>query len=71
MKDEEKTREQLLTELARMRSRIAKLEDVEEDRKRTVNALRESEERLRSFISHVAQKTRFACLLIRLLYCSR
>jgi len=41
MKDKEKTKEQLLDELIRMRSRIAELEGIEDERKRMDVALRE------------------------------
>ena len=47
MKDQDKTREQLINELAEMRQRIAELEASETERKRTGEALRESEERFR------------------------
>jgi len=50
MKDEEKTREQLLDELSRMRSRIAELEEIEDEHKRMDVARRESEDRLRSLV---------------------
>jgi len=50
MKDKEKTKEQLLDELIRMRSRIAELEGIEDERKRMDVALRESENHLRSHV---------------------
>ena len=50
MKDKEKSKEQLLDELIRMRSRIAELEGIEDERKRMDVALRESENRLRSLV---------------------
>jgi len=50
MKDESKTKEQLLSELAELRQRIAELEKAETERKGTEEALRESEERFRNII---------------------
>ena len=47
MKDQDKTKEQLVNELAEMRRRMAELEASEPERKRTGEALRESEERFR------------------------
>ncbi|MGA9351402.1 MAG: PAS domain S-box protein [Anaerolineae bacterium] len=49
MKDEEKTKEQLIKELAEMRQRLAELEKAEAERKRAEEALRESEEKFRTF----------------------
>jgi len=40
--DEDKTKEQLINELVEMRQRITELEKSEKQRKRTVEALRES-----------------------------
>ncbi len=48
MKDEEKTKEQLISELAEMRQRVAELEALEAEHKRAERALRESEERFRN-----------------------
>ena len=48
MKDEAKTKEQLITELAEMRQRITKLEKSEAERVKTEEALRESEEKYRT-----------------------
>jgi phage regulator Rha-like protein len=42
MKDERKTKEQLINELVEMRQRIAELEASETERKRTEEALRRS-----------------------------
>jgi diguanylate cyclase (GGDEF)-like protein/PAS domain S-box-containing protein len=47
MRDEEKTKEQLLRVLARLRQQIAKLEKVEAEYRQTAEALRKSEERYR------------------------
>ncbi len=46
MKDEEKTKEQLVNELMLLRQRIAELEKAESERKRAEEALRNSQERL-------------------------
>ena len=46
MKDQDKTKEQLINELAEMRQRIAELEEADTERKRAEEALRESEQRL-------------------------
>jgi len=54
MKDEEKTREQLLSELVELRQRLAEFEEVEAERKRVEEALRESEERYRSIFEQAA-----------------
>jgi PAS domain S-box-containing protein len=48
MKDQKKTKEQLVQELAELRQRIAELEVLEVEHKRAEEALRESEERYRS-----------------------
>jgi diguanylate cyclase (GGDEF)-like protein/PAS domain S-box-containing protein len=47
MRDEDKTREQLIRELAELRRRVLDLEAVERDRKVVEEALRESEDRFR------------------------
>ncbi|MCK4494831.1 MAG: PAS domain S-box protein, partial [Candidatus Aminicenantes bacterium] len=52
MKDKNKTKEQLLDELVKLRQRIAELEKSENERKRDEEALRESEERLHTVISN-------------------
>ena len=45
MKGEDKTKEQLINELAGLRQRVAELETLESERKRVEEALRESESR--------------------------
>ncbi|MCZ7399549.1 MAG: PAS domain-containing sensor histidine kinase [Candidatus Methanoperedens sp.] len=50
VKDKEKTKQQLINELAELRRRIAELEKSEKGRKRAENALKESEERYRSLV---------------------
>jgi hypothetical protein len=45
MRDKDRTRGELITELAEMRQRIAELEAKETQRKQAEEALRESEER--------------------------
>lgn len=47
MRDEDKTREQLILELAELRDRVARIEAIEIDSKRVQEALGESEERFR------------------------
>jgi len=51
MKDEDKTKEQLINELAVLRQRITELEAVEAEHKRVEEALHESEERHRSLVN--------------------
>jgi len=47
MKDEDKSKPQLMSELAEMRRRVAQLQSLERERKRAVEELRSSEERLK------------------------
>ena len=49
MKDEDKTKEQLINKLKELHQRIAELEALETDRKRTEDKLRESETKFRTF----------------------
>ena len=53
MRNDDKTREQLIGELAQMRERIAKLEATEAEHEQVEKALRESEERYRSLFERV------------------
>jgi len=50
MQDKEKTKEQLVNELAALRQRIADLEQMEREHKQSQEALRESEERYRTIV---------------------
>ena len=50
MEDQNKTRAQLLSELAELRQRVTELETAEAERKRAEEALRASEERLRRLV---------------------
>ena len=50
MKDEKKTKAQLIAELEALRARVAKLESLEAERKLTEEALRESEKEFRNII---------------------
>ncbi len=50
MHDEHKTKEQLISELVELRRRVTELETSETKRKRTEEALRESEEKFRNFV---------------------
>ena len=50
MKDEERTKEQLVHELAAVRQRIAALEALESEHKRSEEALRQNEERIRLIV---------------------
>ena len=53
MKDEKKTKNQLIQELAEMRQRVAQLEALEIEYKRAGEALRESEEKYRTLTKDV------------------
>ena len=55
MNDDEKTEEQHLHELAQLRHRIAELEKIEATRKRAEEALRESEEKYRTWVEQSLQ----------------
>ncbi len=55
MKDEHRTKEQLVKELVELRQRITELEASETERKRTEEALKESEERLRQVASSLRE----------------
>jgi len=50
MKSEERTKEQLVHELAAVRQRIAALEALESEHKRSEEALRQNEERIRLIV---------------------
>jgi PAS domain S-box-containing protein len=54
MKDKEKKKEELMSELAELRQRITELEASEAERKRAEEALQESEERFRQMFSHMS-----------------
>jgi len=55
MEDKDKTKEELITELAEMRRRVAELEVPEAERKRAEEALWESEERLRRLFDTMSE----------------
>lgn len=50
MKDENKTKKQLISELVELRQRIAKLDKLEKKRKKAEEALRESENRYKRLV---------------------
>ena len=52
MRDRDKTKKQLIGELAELRQRIIELEAVETEHKRAEEALRESEEKFRNLAEH-------------------
>ena len=52
MKDEQKTKQQLIAELAEMRQRIAELEELETERKRMEEVLRESEAKYSTLVEN-------------------
>ena len=52
MKDKDKTKEQLISELVGLRRRIAGLETAETERQHAEEALQESEERFRQFFNN-------------------
>ncbi|MGD9160350.1 MAG: ATP-binding protein [Desulfobacteraceae bacterium] len=52
MKDEDKTKDQLIVELTKLRQRLDKLTSSETDRLSTEEALRENEKRLQLFVEH-------------------
>ena len=54
MKDENVTKEQLILELAAMRQRVAEMEKIEGEHKRTDEALRESEKRYKEVVESAA-----------------
>lgn len=53
MKDEDKTKEQLIDELLQLRQRIAELEKSETKRKEAAEALRDSDEKFRTLVENV------------------
>jgi PAS domain S-box-containing protein len=55
MKDEEKTKNQLINELAEMRQRISGLEGLKNSRKQTEMTLRKSEEKFRTLIQTIPE----------------
>jgi len=55
MKDQDKTKEQLIQELAELRQRVAELEAADTERKWAEEALRESEERFQQVAEHAQE----------------
>jgi len=55
MKDEEKTKEQLINELVKLHQRITELEKLEAKRKQAGEALRESEEKFRTLVEELSE----------------
>jgi len=53
MKDEDKTKEQLIDELLQLRQRIAELEKSKTKRKEAAEALRDSDEKYRTLVENV------------------
>lgn len=51
--DEDKTKEQLINELAQMRQRVTELEASESERKQVEEALKESVEKCRSLVNEI------------------
>ena len=62
LKDQEKSKVQLIAELKRLRQRILDLEMSEKKHKQIENALRESEEKYRALVNlsliHISEPTR-------------
>jgi PAS domain S-box-containing protein len=56
MKDEDKTKEQLVHELKKMRQRVVELETTEAERKRAEEALRQSENKYKTLLENLPQK---------------
>ncbi len=60
MRDEDKTKEQLINELVELRQRVAELEAAETERKRAEEALKEYSERLEEMVEERTQELREA-----------